>query len=390
MLGEPAEDLDLDPLDRTAAEALGEAPELLAERHERRQRLHGLRADRRDVDRIGDDAAGQRGDDLLGGDDPGAILGLRRRGAQMRRHDHVVAAEDRMIGHRLGREHVQRRAADRPVLERLLERLEVDQLTAGTVDDPDAVLHLRQRLGIDPVDRLRRLRQVDRDQVGAGVELVDVADPFDAELLEALGGDELVERDDVHVERQRSPGDELADPAETDHAERLAIELVAAEARARPLAVGEGGVRLRNVAEERQGEGQRVLRRRNRIGFGGVGNHDSPLRRRFDVDVVDAGARPADRTQGASPADQLGGHLGGRADQDRVELADPLLQLAGGPIDAHLDVEPLAQQVDAGFGDLLLDQDLRPFTHRVPPQLCSLQVGVCQMWLDADQADRGR
>ena len=34
-------------------------------------------------------------------------------------------------------------------------------------------------------------------------------------------------------------GDELADPAEADHAERLAVELVAAEPRARPFAVGE-------------------------------------------------------------------------------------------------------------------------------------------------------
>ena len=116
-----------------------------------------------------------------------------------------------------------------------LERVEVDQLAAGAVDDPHAVLHLRDRLGVDPVDRLRRLRQVDRDQVGALVELLARLDALDAELAEALGGDELVEGDDVHVEGEGAAGDELADPAEADHAEGLAVELVAAEAGAGPL-----------------------------------------------------------------------------------------------------------------------------------------------------------
>ena len=44
VVGEPAADLDLDPVDRAVAEARGEPAELLAERDERRQRLHRLRA----------------------------------------------------------------------------------------------------------------------------------------------------------------------------------------------------------------------------------------------------------------------------------------------------------------------------------------------------------
>ena len=57
-----AADLDLDPVDRAVAEPGGEPAELLAERDERRQRLHRLRPDGGDVDGVGDDAAGQRGD----------------------------------------------------------------------------------------------------------------------------------------------------------------------------------------------------------------------------------------------------------------------------------------------------------------------------------------
>ena len=65
-------------------EPLGQSAELLAERDERRQGLHGLGPDRGDVDRVGDDAAGQRGRDLLGGDDAGAVLRLGGRGSEVR------------------------------------------------------------------------------------------------------------------------------------------------------------------------------------------------------------------------------------------------------------------------------------------------------------------
>ena len=108
--GDPAAELGGDPVDRAVAEALGEAAELFAERHERRQRLHLLGAHGGDVDRVGDDAAGQRRGHLLGGDDAGAVLGLGGRGAEVRGDDDVVAGEDRVLGEGLGGEDVERGA----------------------------------------------------------------------------------------------------------------------------------------------------------------------------------------------------------------------------------------------------------------------------------------
>ena len=133
-------------------------------------------------------------------------------------------------------EDVERGAADLARLERPAEGVEVDELAARAVDDQDAVSHLRQRLVVDPVDRLGGLREVDRDHVGALVELVGALDALDAEVAEALRGDELVEPDHLHLEREGALGDELADAAEADHAERLAVELVSGVARARPSA----------------------------------------------------------------------------------------------------------------------------------------------------------
>ena len=339
--------------------ALRERAEAAAEADERRDRLGQRRAE---VDRVGDDAAVERRLHLLGRVGAGAVLRLGRRGAEVWRHDHVVAAEERVLGRGLLGEDVEGGACDLAGVERGAERLEVDQLAARAVDDADAVLHAGERRRVDPVDGLGRLRQVDRDEVGALVELVGRLDALDAEVAEALGGDELVEADDLHVERLRAARDQLADPAEADHAERLAVELVAAVARARPLAGDQGAVRLRDVAGQRERQRQRVLGRGDGVRLRSVHDEDAALGRRDQVDVVHASAGAADDLQVGSLGDEVGRDLGRRADDQRVELADPLLERLLVPVEAQLDVEVLAEQVHPALGDLLLDQDLQTTT----------------------------
>ena len=185
--------------------------------HEGGQGLHRLRADRGDVDRVGDHASGQRPAHLLSRDRPGPILRLRRRCTQVRGDDHVVAPEQRMVGERLLREDVERGAADLSGSERRLQGVEVDQLAARAVDDPNLVLHLRDRLGVDPVHGVGGLGQVDRDDVGLRVELVGGLGALDAELAEALRSDELVEGGTVlTLQRPRLAG---AARIETDDVE---------------------------------------------------------------------------------------------------------------------------------------------------------------------------
>ena len=75
---------------------------------------------------------------------------------------------------------------------------------------------------------------------------------LDAELAEALGGDERVVRDDLHLQAERAARDLAADPAEAEHAEHLVGELDPAPLRALPAAVDERRVRLRDVARERE------------------------------------------------------------------------------------------------------------------------------------------
>ena len=171
------------------------------------------------------------------------------------------------------------------------------ELAAGGVDDPHAVAHRVERGGVDRAARLRGQRQVQREEVGGRVDLLRRLDALGAELAEALGRDVRVVGDDAHPEPERAARDLLADPAEAEHAERLAGELDAAVRAALPAALLERGVRLRDVARERDEEADRVLGGGDDRRLRRVRDDDPAPRRRVDVDVVDADARAADHLQ---------------------------------------------------------------------------------------------
>ena len=239
-------------------------------------------------------------------------------------------------------EDVERGAGDVAAVERGLEVLVDDQRAAGDVDDPHAGLGLGERLGVDEALGLRGLRQVQREEVGGGEDVVGRRGLLGAELPEALGGDERVVGDDAHAERLGADRDELADAAEAEDAEGLALDLGAAELAALPLAAGERGVRLRDVAGQREHQRDGVLGGRDRVGLGRVGDDDALLGRGRDVDVVDADAGAADDLQVVGAVDRLGVQLGRGADQDAVVVADAVQQLLAGPVGAQVDVEALS------------------------------------------------
>ena len=120
---------------------------------------------------------------------------------------------------------------------------------------------------------------------------------LDAELAEALVGDERVVGDDVHAEADRASRDLLADPAEAEHAERLPLELDPTPLRPLPATLLERRVRLRDVAGERHHQPDGLLGGRDDGRLGRVRDDDAPPRRRLDIDVVDADAGAPDHLQ---------------------------------------------------------------------------------------------
>ena len=133
------------------------------------------------------------------------------------------------------REDVDRGAGDLSRLERGDERSHVDELAPRRVHDPDAVAHVRDRVGVDRVARVGRQRQMKRHEVGALEHLCERS-RLDTELAEPLGRHERVVRDDLHLQRERAARDLPADPPEAEHPEHLVGELHARPSERAPSA----------------------------------------------------------------------------------------------------------------------------------------------------------
>ena len=206
-----------------------------------------------------------------------------------------------------------------------------DQPAARAVDDAHAVLHPGDRRRIDDVAGLVGQRRVQRDEVGARQQLVEL-DLLDAELGGALLRQERVVGDDVHLEADAARGDDRADIAAADDAERLAGDLDAHEAVLLPLAGMRRRVGLRDLPRQREHHRDGMLGRGDRIAERRVHDDDAAARGGRDVDIVDADAGAADHLQPGRGVDQLLGDLGGRADGEAVILVDDCEQLAPCPV----------------------------------------------------------
>ena len=111
----------------------------------------------------------------------------------------------------------------RSLLQRLGQRLLVDDRPARRVDEIGRRLHQRDALGIDEVARLGRQRAADRDDVGAAEHILEL-DQLDAELGRHRLVGEGIMGDELHVEGLGQPEQLGADIADADRAERAADE----------------------------------------------------------------------------------------------------------------------------------------------------------------------
>ena len=113
----------------------------------------------------------------------------------------------------------------------------------------------------------------------------------------ALGRQERIVGDHLHAQPEGAVGDDRADIAAADDAERLAGDLDAHEAVLLPLAGLRRGVGLRDLARERQHQRDGVLGGGDRIAERRVHHDDALGGRGRNVDIVDADAGAADHLQ---------------------------------------------------------------------------------------------
>ena len=279
----------------------GKAAELLGELHVRIEPLRLFGGQGRHIDRIRYGAGQQEIRHLLGDLQRHVLLRLGCRGAEMRRRDDIVAPEERVLTRRLVDKDVDCRAGDMTAVERRGEIIFDDEAAAGAVHQAHAALHLGDRAGVDQVFGGLGQRGMESDEIGAGKERIERYF-FDAEIDRPLGRQERIVGDHLHAQTEGPLGDDRADIAAADDAERLAGQLDPHEARLLPFAGLRRAVGRRDLAAQREQHGNRVLGGGDRVAVGGIHHDNAALRRRCDVDIVDADAGPADDLELAARA----------------------------------------------------------------------------------------
>ena len=229
-------------------------------------------------------------------------------------------------GRRLLDEHVQRGAGDLAGFQRVGERGFIDDAAARAVDDSHALLHLRECGGADDSSRVIGQRGVDGDEIGARKKLVET-DQLDADASGSLRRQDRIVADHFHLQPDRAVGDDPADVAEADHAERLVAYLGAGEFAAIPFASVNRGVGGRNMPRQRHHHRDRMLRSRDAVAGRAVHHDDAAARRRFEIDVVDADARAPDHFERRGRVDYFARDAGAAANQQRVVGRDNFRQL---------------------------------------------------------------
>ena len=173
---------------------------------------------------------------LLGDLDGDVDLGLGGRGAEMRASRPGRALPNSGLALAGSSTNTSSAApATWPLSSAVLERRLVDQAAARAIDDPDALLGLRQILAREDVAGLIGERRVEGDEIGAGEQVVEL-DLLDSEVQRPLGGQERIVGDHLHPQAERPVGDDRADIAGADQAERLAGQLDPHEAVLLPFA----------------------------------------------------------------------------------------------------------------------------------------------------------
>jgi alanine dehydrogenase len=271
--------VDVDDADQLLT--AGESADVL--RHPLREQRHGHLRGVADV--RGDDAVGQR---------PQRVPG----------------------GKRFGVGHVERSAADHAVAQRVDEIVGDDVPAAGDVDDPGVRLHQREFLGTEHGLGLRRQREGEHDEIGAG-ESVGVAVGLE-HVVDAVHRLDVGAHDgDPAVPRPKEPYERLGDAAAAEDGHVAVEEIV--PGRAGPLLGAGVGT---EIAQSGQAEGERHLG--HRFGVDPLAAGPDPVVIELADEVLDPGEGQLHPADPPAVVERLGegGDIAGVAPHDRLGLVD--------------------------------------------------------------------
>ena len=299
-----------------------------------------FRVERREVDRLTDDAVFQVVDQEFDRFQRDVHLRFGGAGAEVRGADDVRTTEERALGVRFFRINVERDAAEFAGVEAADERVHVVNPAASAVDQAGALFHrVDFFIGNQVAGRVGQ-RRVNGQIVDNRQKFRDGVVKFDVQFLRASGGEVRVERDDLHIERFRELGDRLADAPHPDDTERFAAELATGELFAIPTTFDERLVRGAGVAAQRKHQRERLLGGRDGVPAGSVHDDDARAGRRFKVDIVDADAGASDRLEPFVAFERFGGDFDAAATDRAVKFGQRLAQFFAFEAGANFVFEP--------------------------------------------------
>ena len=254
-----------------------------------------------------DELALERRRDLLGHDDARAILGLLGGRGEVRRHDDVGSSSS---GPEYGSSGRRRAQPPRPCPD-----VSASTSASSSTSSPRAALTIRTPSRIcanaSRADRAARLGVRAAGAASGSPRAASTSSSVSTRSTPSSRkrsvDDERVVRDDPHPEpgARRATGWPIRPKPSTPSV--LSASSTPPQLRPLPAALLQRGVRLRDVARERDEEADRVLGRRDDVRLRRVRDDDSAPRRRVDVDVVDPDAGAADHLQPVAAVDQVRG-----------------------------------------------------------------------------------
>ena len=289
----------------------------------------------------------------------------------MRDQHRVLELEQTGVDLRLLLEHVEAGALDLALAERVDERLLIDDGTAGRVDEVRVLAHLLEAIRVDQVLRLVVERAVQRDDVGRLEQLVERH-----VLRTELGLDRGIRLaatrvDDLHAEGLGATRRRLADQAEADDAERLALDAGAEHVEHAPDPGGLGADHALALAEA---AGRHQDQRHRDVG-GGLRQHGRRVREpdsaavldRLRVDVVEAHGDVRDHLQLRTGRVEHGVvDLVVQEADDRVRALDGVEHLLAGErtiVRREPHVAVLGEEIERRLGDAARDDDAGTVAH---------------------------
>ncbi|RMO18330.1 hypothetical protein ALQ47_05251 [Pseudomonas cichorii] len=256
-------------------------------------------------------------------------LGFGSGTTDVRSQDHVVQAtqrafEDVVVGARLHREHVDGRADQVLVLDRVCQGIQFDHSTASGVDQDAALLHGADFFLADHPLGFSGFRNVQGHDVGQAQQLGQAGHLSGVAQWQL--GQGVVEVD-LHAQAFSQNRQLSTDRAVADDAQFLAADLEGVGRALDPAATVAGSILLGDTAQQQDGLGQNQLGYGAGVGVRGVEHGDAALTGCVEVHLVGADAEAADRNQFLGAVEQLFGQLGARADTDEMGVGNLFLEL---------------------------------------------------------------